>query len=134
MENIGMSPGTPVNIYRSVIYDLHPKVTAYVDELDKAGQIDHDEFDYPYLTRVEREGKNYVISLVRNNKLESFILNPRMTKVEPRRTWNEQDGYRRKTEDRTVDQSQANKPNRGERQKRVTFEAFEQMVTMMLKG
>lgn len=123
----------PVNIYRSIMFDLNPKVKAYIDTLNQEGQIDLDTHGYPYVISVEREGPNFVVKMVRNQKAESFVLNPRK-KADPVITWNPNDGYVRKTQKQVIDMDDGKEEKpRGERQRRVAFEAFEQIVETILK-
>lgn len=92
--NTGME--RPVNIYPAVMFDLHPRIKAYIDELDQSGQIDHDEHRSPYVTGIEDVGVNRRIFLIRNGRSENFVLNTRR-KAPPHISWNAQDGYRRKS-------------------------------------
>lgn len=123
----------PANIYSAVIFDLHPRISGYIDELNKAGQIDLDDNGYPFLLSVERQGPNHVCHTVRNGAQENFIMNTRK-KRDPVCSWDNTDGYVRKGGKRVI-QIQASAPEapKPERAKR-TVEAFHRLVDQLLKS
>jgi len=124
----------PPNIYSVVVFDLKPKVKDYIDKLNDAGQIDLDENGYPYLVKVEQQGPNHVCHIVRNGKMENFILNTRR-KSDPITSWNGADGYKRTGGKKVVvvSTNSEEKP-RGERAKRRSFESFRRLTNQLLQG
>lgn len=120
------------NIYPAVAFDLNRKVKEYIDQLNQEGQIDLDERGYPYLLSVDRQGPNYVVKIARNNKVESFILNPRK-KAEPVKSWSDDRFVRRGGKQViSIDDEQEN-PRR-ERAKRTAFEDYDYVVDQILRG
>ena len=121
------------NIYATVVFDLHPKIKDFIDQLNHDGQIDQDEYGYPYLIKSDRQGANIVTHISRNNRLENFVLNPRK-KVAPICSWNTNDGFAR-TEQKRVTVIQQSDDNRQERPRRlVSSRAIESIVEGMLEG
>jgi len=82
------------SVFAAIVFDLHPKVKAFLDNLNANRQIDLDSNGYPYVIKSERHGNNIVTSIRRNNKVETFILNPRK-KGDPVKSWG-LDGFVRK--------------------------------------
>ncbi len=122
----------PANIYSAVIFDLHPRISGYIDELNKAGQIDLDDNGYPFLLSVQRQGPNHVCQMVRNGAQENFIINTRK-KRDPVCSWDSNDGYMRKGGKRVIQlQSPAPEAPKPERRKR-TFETFRRLVGQLIK-
>lgn len=121
------------NIYTSVVFDLHPKVKEFIEQLNRDGQIDLDSSGYPYLISSQRQGSNIITQISRNNKLENFVLNPRKKAV-PLCTWDSNDGFSRPEQKRvTVMQDNAGKTSRKERERRVVPRAtFESIVKQMV--
>lgn len=121
---------SPVNMYAAIVYDLPNKLKDYIDELDKSGQIDHDEHHQPYLIKVDKQGPNYQCFVIHNGAIHNFILNTRKRKP-PVTTWGD-DGYKRPE----VAQQQIIKPQavgpRGERAKR-TVETWSRIVEQILR-
>jgi len=97
----------------------------YLDSLNDAGQIDIDDHGSPIVFKVERTGKNYMVGIVRNQRLENFIINPR-SRQDPVLSWNPGDGYIRKGR-RSIPINPDEPKDRRERRKR-TMEAMEQLV------
>lgn len=123
----------PVNIYSAVIFDLHPRISGYLDELNKAGQVDLDGDGYPYILSVDKQGTNHVCQIVRNGSQENFILNTRK-KRDPICSWDSKDGYVRKGGKRVI-QIDTGEPApeqpRPERRKR-TIESFKRIVRQIV--
>lgn len=122
------------NIYTAVVYDLHPKVRNFIDQLNTEGQIDLCAAGYPYLIRCERSGPNIVTTISRNNRPETFVLNPRK-RSEPITSWSPADGFQRPVQNKTVlvqPTAGAEQSSRRERARRVVpMEAIEQIVDSM---
>jgi hypothetical protein len=127
-----MSP--PANIYSVVVFDLHPKVRSYIDNLNTEGQIDLCDDGYPYLLSVEKTGSNYDIKFVRNGKQETVVMSSRK-KAEPIRSWDSTDGFKRTGGKKviTVDTTSADAP-RPERARRPSLESFKRLANEILKG
>lgn len=89
------------NIYASVVFDLHPKVREFMDQLNRDGQIDVDQSGYPYLIGSDRQGTNIVTRISRNNRMENFVLNPRK-KAPPLCSWQMDDGFVRPQQKRVT--------------------------------
>lgn len=109
------------NIFAMVIHDLHPKIRDYLEELKATGQIDVDANGHPHLISVDRAGGNHVVKIGRNNKIENFVINSRK-KAAPILSWNESDGFVRKSAAPTQ-VTPSDRPN-GERERRRVYEAF----------
>lgn len=124
----------PANIYSAIVFDLHPRISGYLDELNKAGQIDLDGDGYPYVIAVQKQGPNHVCQIVRNGNQENFILNTRK-KRDPICSWDQNDGYVRRGGKRVIQidtgVGAASQP-RPERKKR-TMESFRRLVGQILK-
>ena len=123
-------PG-PVSIYSTVVFDLHPKVKDFLDQLNAEGQIDLDPNGYPFLVSVNQQGPNHVVAIGRNNRLENFVINPRR-RAEPICSWNREDGFKRPQTKQVIMIGQPNQ-QRSERQRR-TFESFKKLVNNMLES
>jgi len=122
----------PVNIYTAVVYDLKKKIAAELDRLNDSGQIDLDDDGYPYVVKIEQSGKNHVCHIVRNGRLENFLLNTRKKK-EPIYSWNGSDGYMRRGGKKVITINSPGEDNRRERTKR-SFESFTRIVKQILTG
>ncbi len=86
------------NIYHAIVFDIHPKIREFLDTLDQAGQIDHDETNAPHVVSIENLGDNSSIRrcvFMRNGKPENFVIHTRR-KAEAIRSWADGDGYVRK--------------------------------------
>lgn len=124
----------PANIYSAVIFDLHPRIRGYVDELNQSGQIDLDPDGYPFLLSVQRQGQNHVCHTVRNGAQENFIINTRR-KADPVCSWDKNDGYVRQGGKRVIQIQPASpkeaepKPERGKR----TVESCARIVDQIVK-
>ena len=121
----------PVNIYTAVVFDLKKKIKDELDRLNDGGQIDLDDDGYPYLTKIDQTGNNHVCHIVRNGRLENFLLNTRK-KREPIYSWTAGDGYVRRGGKKVIDVVSPDEPDRRERQKR-TFESFTRIVKQILR-
>lgn len=123
--------GSP-NIYATVAFDLNPKVSDFIDSLNREGQIDLDDSGQPYLFSVDRHGPNFVAKIRRNGKVETFILNPRK-KTPPKTTWNSQDGFHRP--ERAAPSANPAKNSRRERARRdADVGVYESIVEAIMKG
>lgn len=121
----------PINIYSNVVFDLNKKISGFIDELNNSNQIDLDDDGYPYLISVNRVGPNFVVHLVRNNRVENFILNTRKRKA-PITSWNPDDGYQRRGGKKVVSVDTSADVPRRERQKR-SYESFVKLTDQILK-
>jgi len=130
MVNIFMAD-KPINIYSSVVFDLNKKIGNYIDDLNSNNQIDLDDDGYPYLLSVNRNGSNIVVHIVRNNKIENFIINTRKRRA-PITSWNEADGYQRRGGKKVVSVDTGDDAPRRERQKR-SYESFVKITDQILK-
>lgn len=122
------------SIYATVVFDLHPKIKAYMDQLNRDGQIDLDQSGHPYLVKCEKQGPNFFTQISRNNRLENFVLNPRKRQP-PVCSWNHEDGFQRPQHKQVVvmaDPSGATK-NRERERRKVTSEAIENMVDTIME-
>lgn len=119
------------SIYATVVFDLHPKVRAFMDQLNADGQVDLDPSGHPYLISVDRMGSNFVVKISRNNRLENFVLNPRK-QAEPVCSWNPADGFIR-PQAKQVSIVQQEVPKSGERQK-VSMGAIESIIESIMRG
>lgn len=124
----------PVNIYSAVVFDLHPRIKSFLDQLNDDGQIDLDDDGYPYIVKVDRNGPNHVCHMVRNGKMENFILNTRKKK-DPVCSWKPEDGFRRLFGRRviSIDTGADQDGKRPERQKRITPESVQRIVNQILE-
>lgn len=124
------------NIYATVVFDLHPKVKDFIDQLNQDGQIDMDQSGYPYLIRCTKQGANYFTQISRNNRLENFVLNPRK-KAEPVCSWNPNDGFQRPQQKQTivVQQPETANGNTKERErKKVSPATVESIVESIMEN
>lgn len=121
----------PINIYSNVVFDLNKKIAGFIEELNNNNQIDLDDDGYPYLIKVNRVGPNFVVHIVRNNKIENFILNTRKRKG-PITSWNADDGFQRRGGKKVVSVDTSPDAPRRERQKR-SYESFERLTDQILK-
>lgn len=116
------------NIYHAVVFQLHPKIKNFLDQLDTAGQIDHDEMNAPHLISADPVGPSiFRCVFMRNNHPEHFVLHTRK-KADPIRSWSNGDGFIRK-ERIIVTQDE---PSRKERDRR-TINPFESIMEQILK-
>lgn len=118
------------SIYATVVFDLHPKVKAFLEKLNHDGQIDLDPSGHPYLIGLDQVGPNFSVKISRNNRLENFVLNPRK-KAEPVCSWNSADGFIR-PQAKQVSIVQQATPKSSERQK-VSMRAFEAIVESIMR-
>jgi hypothetical protein len=116
---VNMSP----NIYHAVVFHLHPKIKEFLDKLDLAGQIDHDEMNAPHLVSSDPIGPStFRCIFMRNNRPEHFVLHTRK-KAEPVRSWSDGDGFKR------VEIMTAAEPSRRERERRPNpFESIMEQI------
>lgn len=121
-----------VNIYPTVVFDLNQRVKDYLDQLNSLGQIDVDERGYPFLLNVEKEGSNHIVTISRDNKAETFIINSRKQK-EPVLSWNKDDGWKRPEIQKTIVMNQPDENPRKERKLRSAMESYQIMVEQMLR-
>ncbi len=121
----------PINIYSNVVFDLNKKIANYIDELNKTNQIDLDDSGYPYLLSVDRMGPNYVVQIVRNNRIENFILNTRKQRP-PVTSWMDSDGYQRRGGKKNIRVDANSDSTRRERPKR-SYETFVKLTDQILK-
>lgn len=131
----------PVNIYSAVIFDLNPVLKRYIDKLRDEGQIDLDEHGYPYLLKVRRDGPNHVCDIVRNGKVENFIMNTRKKKRGPICSWDEDDGYVRtggkkviSIDDEPPKTRAPRQPERRAERPLRTLESFERITNDILRS
>jgi hypothetical protein len=112
----------PLNIYSAVAFDLHSKIRNIIDDLNKNGQIDHDDHGHPYVIAIENVGgANRRIDFIRAGKQENILVNTRR-RTDPIRSFNPNDGYKRMDMPRLPTMRIA--ADRRERQKRDTFESI----------
>ena len=122
----------PVSIYSTIVFDLHPRVKEFLDQLNADGQIDLDPTGYPFLIGVDRQGGNFLVNIARNSRQENFIINPRR-KADPVMSWNPQDGFARSGGKQViVVQAPDQDGVRKERQRR-PMESFQRLVDNILK-
>lgn len=122
----------PVNIYTAVVFDLKKKIKDELDRLNDGGQIDLDDDGYPYLIKIDQSGSNHVCHIVRNGRLENFLLNTRKRR-EPIYSWNSGDGYMRRGGKKVITVGPPEEVNKHERTKR-SFESFKRIVKQILNG
>lgn len=121
------------NIYAMVVFDLHPKVREFIDQLNRDGQIDADDSGYPYLIGSDRQGTNIITRISRNNRLENFVINPRK-KQAPLCSWQMDDGFVRPEQKRvTVMQPQEAAPGRERERRKVSEATVEKIVKSILE-
>jgi len=118
------------NIFSTIVFDLHPRVKSFIDDLTADGQIDLDNDGYPYLVAVERRASNFIVHIVRNNKIENFIINPRK-KADPLTSWDCTDGFVRPDQNRTL-LIQPEPDTKKERERRVPKESIKRLVDQIL--
>ncbi len=125
----------PVNIYSAVVFELHPRLKDYIQQLNDDGQIDLDDNGYPYIIKIDNNGGNKICHMVRNGKQENFIMNTRKRKAEPVLSWNPEDGFRRFFGRRviSIDTGQDQTGSRPERQKRSTVESLQRVMDQILE-
>lgn len=123
----------PVNIYSTVVFDLHPKVRELIDQMNDEGQIDLSDDGYPYLLSAEKTGPNYDIRFVRNGQQENIIMNTRK-KAEPVRSWNPMDGFKRTGGKKVITVNTGGDEKRPERARRPSMESFQRLTDEILKG
>ena len=124
----------PTNIYPVVVFELNGKIREFIEQLNNMGQIDVDDNGHPYLVSVNRVGNNNFCHIIRNGKMENFVMNTRKKKA-PVCSWQDTDGYKRETPkkrtivmDPTPTESNGRRPERKKR----TYESFKQLVDDML--
>jgi hypothetical protein len=85
------------NIFNAIVFDLHPRIREFIDNLDKKGQIDHDsETNTPHIMAVESPATStFRCAFVRNGQPVHALIHTRR-KAEPIISWNPNDGYKRK--------------------------------------
>lgn len=124
----------PVNIYSAVVFDLHPRIKDYIDQLNNDGQIDLDDDGYPYILKIDNNGSNKICQIVRNGKQENFIINTRKRK-DPVNSWKSDDGYRRFFGKRVIPINTSTEDEGGkrkERAKRTSFESIDRIMNQIL--
>jgi hypothetical protein len=115
------------NIYHAIVFDLHPKVREFLDDLDRKGQIDQDETKAPHVVSVDSPNASvYRCNFMRNGQSESFVIHTRR-KAEPVRSWQPDDGWRRvvRVEEPEPDGKRKERPRRSLEQ---TFEAIMKQI------
>lgn len=120
------------SIYAVVVFDLHPKVKEFIDQLNQDGQIDLDPTGYPYLIKCDRQGANFVVQISRNNRIENFVLNPRK-KVAPVCSWNPNDGFVRAVQKQTMVMQPPIDPGRERARRDVSISAIESLVEFIMR-
>lgn len=127
------------NYYAQIIGRLSGPLKSYVDQLDVEGQIDRDVMRRPFLTKVVAEGNGtYTLYFLRNRVLVSTLFNPRSKEKVVHRSWNPNDGYRRR--DFAQITADFDEPeDRSERMRRESFERLNhdrylRMVDALLNG
>lgn len=120
------------SIYSAVVFDLHPKVKSFLDQLNAQGQIDLDHGGYPYLVKCDRNGNNYVTYISRNNSLVNFVLNPRK-QASPVISWDVNDGFQRPQQKQVVVMQQEPDSNVSRERTKVRFETIEHIIEAILK-
>lgn len=85
-----------VNRYPLMKSRLPTRVSSYIDGLDREGQIDRDEDNFPYVVTATHQKENGItvwrVKIKRNGRDAIFVINPR-SKKEPMINWNPDDGY-----------------------------------------
>lgn len=114
------------NIYPTIVYDIHPKIREFIEELDRGGQIDRDESNRPYVTKVEDAGKNRIVHIMRNGKSENFLIATRRRVHDPVLSWSPTDGFVRPNKPEQTKAGSA----RPERQRRSSM--YESIVDKIL--
>jgi hypothetical protein len=116
------------NIYHAVVFHLHPKIKDFLDQLDTAGQIDHDEMNAPHLVSADPVGPSiFRCVFMRNCRPEHFVLHTRK-KADPVRSWSDDDGFVR--QERVV--IAQGEPSRKERSRRA-INPFESIMEQILR-
>lgn len=116
------------NIYHAVVFQLHPKVREFLDGLNTAGQIDHDETKAPHVLKVDPVADSvYRCMFMRNGHVENFVLHTRR-KAEPIRSWND-DGWTRPIR---VEKTEDVEGIRREREHRADESIFEALMNQIL--
>ncbi len=126
----------PVNIYSAVVFDLHPRIKDYIDQLNGDGQIDLDQDGYPFILKIDDQGGNKVCHIVRNGAQENFIINTRK-KRDPINSWKPDDGFRRFFGKRviSIDTSDGEEEGkRKERAKRTSVESIDRIMGQILES
>lgn len=124
----------PPNIYSVIVFDLKPKIKDYIEKLNNEGQIDLDSNGYPYLIKVEQQGSNHICHIVRNGKMENFIMNTRR-RADPIPSWDGTDGYKRVGGKKVVVvKTDTDDKPRGERAMRRSFESFRRLTKQLIEG
>lgn len=124
----------PVNIYSAIVFDLHPRVKDFIDQLNNDGQIDLDDDGYPFILKMDNNGGNKICHIVRNGAQENFILNTRKRKADPVHSWNPEDGFRRFFGKRVININVGGdeEGKRKERARRTSFESIDRIVDQIL--
>lgn len=124
----------PVNIYSAVVFDLHPRIKDYIDQLNNDGQIDLDTDGYPFILKIDDSGGNKICHIVRNGAQENFILNTRKRK-DPVNSWSPEDGFRRFFGKRVISINTDDAEEEGkrkERAKRTSYESIDRLINQIL--
>ncbi len=124
----------PVNIYSAIVFELHPRIKDYIQQLNDDGQIDLDDDGYPYILKIDANGGNKICHMVRNGKRENFIMNTRKRKAGPVNSWSPEDGFRRIFGRRVISINTGGDQDgkRPERQMRSTVESIQRIVDQIL--
>lgn len=125
----------PVNLYSAVVFDLHPRIKDYIEQLNHDGQIDLDDDGYPFIVKIDTTGGNKICHMVRNGQQENFIINTRKRNADPVTSWQPEDGYRRMFGKRVIAINTAPEGaiKRAERAKRSSFESIQRIVGQILE-
>lgn len=121
----------PVNIYSAVVFDLHPRIKDYIDQLNTDGQIDLDQDGYPFILKIDDNGGNKICHIVRNGAQENFIINTRKRR-DPVNSWNAEDGFRRFFGKRVITIGGEEEGKKKERAKRTSLESIDRIMNQIL--
>lgn len=120
------------SIYSTVVFDLHPRVKTYLDQLNTTGQIDNDDNGYPFLIKIDKNDSNFIVYISRNNQMENFVINPRK-KADPILSWNNNDKFIRAASKKSIILApHEDSVIKTERNKRTSLEECKKMVEFIL--
>lgn len=114
------------NIYSAVVFDLHPKIKEFLDQLDQAGQIDKDEHNAPHVVSLDKPASSvYRCIFMRNGRPENFVMHTRK-KAEAVRSWQDGDGFVR--QERIIVAAEPENRKERERRKVNPFESIMEQI------